>query len=101
MPADPGRANERTALGWQRSSLSLAVVAALLLAHAVHRREPLGVATALVVGAGGAWVGALGRRLYARRRAAPSTSAARPLRVVAAITVAAALVAAGQLLGGS
>jgi uncharacterized membrane protein YidH (DUF202 family) len=103
MPPEPPRrpslANERTALGWQRSSLSLAVIAVLLLTHAVHRGEPLGVGAAALVACGSAWAALAGRRLYARRRRAPGGPAGRPLLVLAAVTVGAAALAVAELAG--
>jgi uncharacterized membrane protein YidH (DUF202 family) len=101
QPAPPPVANERTALGWQRSGLSLAVVAALLLGHAVRRGEPLGAVAAVLVGCGALSVGALGRRLYRARRRAPQGPAVRPLLWLMAVTVFAAAVAVGELLGGA
>jgi uncharacterized membrane protein YidH (DUF202 family) len=101
MDADRrSRAVDRTALGWQRSSLSLAVVAALLLVHAVHRDETWGIAAAFVVGAGAGWVALAGRRLYHRRLEDRRGPAARPLRGLAVVTLAAAALAAAELIGG-
>ena len=93
-------ANERTALGWQRSGMSLAVIAALLLGQAVHRDEPLGAAAAVAVGAAAAWAAGWGRRLYRRRADAVQGPAEHPVRTLAAVTVAAAALAAAVLVGG-
>ena len=102
MPADPrSRAVERTALGWQRSSLSLVVVAALLLLHAVHRGVTWGIVAGFAVGAGAGWVGVAGRRLYRRRLDDPLDPAARPLLGLVVVTLAAAVLAAAELLGGT
>jgi uncharacterized membrane protein YidH (DUF202 family) len=94
-------ANERTALGWQRSSLTLAVIAAVLLGHAVHEREPGGVFAAAAVGAGAAWVGRLGRRLYRRRAVSVQEPAAGPLRTITLVTLLAAAIAAALVVMGS
>jgi uncharacterized membrane protein YidH (DUF202 family) len=100
--APPAQANERTALGWQRSSLSLAVIAAILLGHAVHEHQPGGVVGAGVIGAGGVWVGHLGRVLYRRRRAmSPQDPAVRPLAAITAVTVLAAVLAAVLVVVGT
>jgi uncharacterized membrane protein YidH (DUF202 family) len=94
-------ANERTALGWQRSALSLAVIAALLLGHAVDRGKLVTMAASIVVLLGAAWVGALGRRLYRSRRTAVQGPASGPLRGVAAVTVLAAVVALAEIIGSA
>jgi uncharacterized membrane protein YidH (DUF202 family) len=99
-PEGQSLATERTALGWQRSSLSLAVIAALLLVHAVHRDEPLGVVAAFAVAAGAGWAGAAGSRLYHRRMAGMRGPAAGPLLALVAVTLAAAVVAAAEVIGG-
>ncbi len=97
----PALANERTALGWQRSSLSLAAIAALLLVHAVDRGEPAGVAAAVLVGLGAGWMGAVGRRLYRGRTEARQGPATRALLGVLLVTLLAAATAVGELLGGT
>jgi uncharacterized membrane protein YidH (DUF202 family) len=99
-PERPSLALERTALGWQRSSLSLAAISALLLIHAVHRDQPLGVAGAILVAVGAGLVARGGGRLYHRRLAAPPRAAVRPLLGLVAVTLGAAAVAAAELLGG-
>jgi uncharacterized membrane protein YidH (DUF202 family) len=101
MPPEPALANERTALGWQRSALALGVIAAVLLGNAVDRGEPGAAAAALLVGVGAACVGALGRRLYRQRAGAPRGPASGPLLVVSLVTLLAALVAAAVVIGGS
>jgi O-antigen/teichoic acid export membrane protein len=101
MGADrPSRAVERTALGWQRSGLSLAVIAALLLLHAVHEDEPWGIVAGFAVSAGAALVAMAGRRLYRRRLVDPRGPAARPLRGLVVITLLAAVLAAAEIVGG-
>jgi uncharacterized membrane protein YidH (DUF202 family) len=97
----PPQANERTALGWQRSSLSLGVIAAILLGHAVHEHEPGGVVVAAVIGASGVWVGHLGRRLYRRRAQSRQEPAARPLATITAVTLLAAALAAVLVVAGA
>jgi uncharacterized membrane protein YidH (DUF202 family) len=94
-------ANERTVLGWQRSALALAVIAALLLGHAVHRGQPVTMAASLLLLGAAIWVGRLGQRLYRRRRAAVLGPASRPLLAISAVTVFAALIAVAELVGSA
>jgi uncharacterized membrane protein YidH (DUF202 family) len=96
----PPHANERTALGWQRTSLSLAVIAAILLGHAVHEHQPGGVVAAAVIGAGALWVGRIGRRLYRQRAESVQDPAAGPLLAITAVTLLAAALAAVLVLVG-
>jgi uncharacterized membrane protein YidH (DUF202 family) len=78
MPYTPSLAQERTALAWQRSALSLAVVAALLLPHGGWAQ----IAAAVVLA--GAAVVASRRRLGCRSLAMVTSAAA----VLSALTVA-------------
>jgi uncharacterized membrane protein YidH (DUF202 family) len=94
-------AAERTALGWQRSALSLVVITALIVIHAVHAGEPLAIAAAALPALGAAWVALEGRRLYARRAAGDAGMAERSVRRLAAITLAVTLVVAVVVVGGS
>jgi hypothetical protein len=107
MPAERrGLAPERTALGWQRSALSLALIAALVALHSLDRGEPFGVAAAGLPAAGAAWVQIAGRRLYRRRTAGDARDAGGgvaahgPLRGLMALTCGAALLAAAVVVGG-
>jgi uncharacterized membrane protein YidH (DUF202 family) len=94
-------ANERTALGWQRSGLSMTVIGALLLGHAIDRGEILGVLAAAGAVVGAAWTTINGRRLYVRRVAGDRHAAPRALRTLTLISAGAAIVsAAAVLLGG-
>lgn len=100
MPAERSSlALERTALGWQRSSLSLAVISALLLGHAVHRHETLGIVGSAIVAAGAGLVALSGSRLAHRRTLTRPRSAPGTLMGMMAVTVGAAIVAAAELLG--
>jgi uncharacterized membrane protein YidH (DUF202 family) len=101
MPPERPLANERTALGWQRSALALAAIAAVLLGHAVHRSEPGGMIAACVVAAGAGAVARAGRRLYEHRVKARQGPAAGPLGLITAVTVLAALAAAAVVIGGT
>jgi drug/metabolite transporter (DMT)-like permease len=102
MDADRrSRAAERTALGWQRSGLSLGVIGALLLLHAVHEDEPWGIVAGFAVGAGAAFVAMAGRRLYRRRLVEPRGPAGGPLLGLVVITLFAAVVAAAEIVGGA
>jgi len=99
-PSPPPQANERTALGWQRSGLGLAVIAAILLGHAVREHQPGGVVAAAAIGAGALWVGWIGRRLYRRRAESVQEPAAGPLLAITAVTLLAAALAAVLVVVG-
>jgi uncharacterized membrane protein YidH (DUF202 family) len=88
---DPGRANERTALAWQRTALALIAGSALLTRFTA---ESLGLASLASVGAAmplAAWVFLESRARYAhdagtRRRSRPRDGRA-PLALTLATTV--------------
>src|SRR3954451_11458332 len=96
----PGFANERTALGWQRCSLSLVVIGALMFGHALHRGQSLVAAPgALAVGAA-AWAQLRGRRLYLRRNRGDGSAAPASLWTLTLLIAATALLAAVVLVVG-
>jgi hypothetical protein len=102
MPAErPTLANERTALGWQRCVLSLVVIAALVIGHALQRGEPLGVVAGLLPALGAAWAHHRGRALYAARDAGRGPAPGDALRMLALVTAGVALLAAGVVAGGA
>ena len=90
MP-DRSVALERTALGWQRSGLSLGALAGLVLAAGVRSNAWLGIAGAAALGLTAAATVVRGRVLYARR-----AGEVRPdvpgLRALTAATVGSAVV---------
>jgi uncharacterized membrane protein YidH (DUF202 family) len=92
-PRDPGLQPERTALAWQRTSLSAGVVAVLLLRTAVIRGSAFGLAAAACALAMVITAWLMGRRLGARH-------APRPVLVamVAAACTTGALVTVELLL---
>lgn len=96
----PGLANERTALGWQRSALSLAAIAGLLLGRALAHGRAAGVVSAALGIAAAAWATLRGRRLYARRAAGGRAEAPRSLRALALCSAGAAVLAIVVLLEG-
>jgi hypothetical protein len=53
-----------------------------------------------VIGAGGLWVGRIGRRLYLRRAESVQDPAAGPLLTITAVTLLAAALAAVLVLAG-
>jgi uncharacterized membrane protein YidH (DUF202 family) len=94
-PGDPGLASERTALAWQRMALGFTSMAAVMLAAAAHRQEPLLIApsVALFAVAAAVW-------RYARRRVGDRAlgTERRPLALLAIATAAAAVAAAALSL---
>jgi uncharacterized membrane protein YidH (DUF202 family) len=102
-PWDTGVANERTALAWRRSALSLLTVAGLLLHAALDGRvRLLQLATGVVLVVAAGWADYQGHRAYGGR--ARGEDACRPssphvLGVLSGVTVVAAAATAMQLAG--
>ena len=89
-----GRPNERTALSWSRSALSLATIAALILRFGAQGGSyAVAVPLAGVVLAAAAAVARLGSTSYERRHRGDGGYVAEPaaVRLTAAATVFAAL----------
>src|SRR3954453_22039043 len=102
MPAEaPTFPNERTALGWQRSALSLVAIALVIVLHGVRRGEPALVAAGALPAAAAAWGQLRGRQLYARRSARGPALARDSVRTLALITAGVALLAIGIVAGGA
>jgi uncharacterized membrane protein YidH (DUF202 family) len=102
MPAEvPTLPNERTALGWQRSALSLVVIAVVVVVHGVSSGDPAVVAAGALPVAAAAWTQLRGRRLYARRAARGPALAPDAVRTLALVTAGVALLAAGIVAGGA
>src|SRR4051812_15472247 len=102
MPAEvPTFANERTALGWQRSALSFAAIAAVVVVHGLHAGEPVAVAASAVPAAAAVWAQLRGRRLYARRARSEAALAAGSVRTLALITAGVTVLAAVVVVGGA
>jgi uncharacterized membrane protein YidH (DUF202 family) len=102
MPAEaPSFPNERTALGWQRSALSLVAIALVIVVHGVHRGETAVVAAGALPAAAAAWAHVRGRQLYARRTARGPALARGSVRTLALLTAGVALLAAGIVAGGA
>jgi uncharacterized membrane protein YidH (DUF202 family) len=100
-PERGGLSRERTALGWQRSALSLAAIAAILCVVALHRGEPLAAVAAIVPAAAAVAVRLRGDALYAQRTRGDAREAPGSLLALALATVAVALVAAVVVAGGA
>lgn len=97
MALDVGRANERTALAWQRTALALMAGAAILARLTfddvgVAALTPLAIALLLSL-----WVFLESRRRYADHAGIRERSGPRSGRAVTALTVATALVALTEL----
>lgn len=97
-PEPPGLANERTALAWQRTALSV-VVAALVVARLSIGRVGLGVVVVTVAGVVlGGWVALEGLGRYrARHGAAGRPGRGRGGRATALLTVTVVVVALTEL----
>lgn len=98
MSSDPRAFAERTALAWNRTGLSLAVVGALAL-RAGQRGGLLalgeGLAALLWACAAGAWL--YGSSLYRRRTVAEDPPLAERERALGLLTLATVVVAAAAL----
>lgn len=95
---DPGLANERTALAWNRSALSLAALAALAVRTGFKTKRPEvadPLAGLLMLVATGTWL--YGKHAYGRNQTARQTGLAwqRPvaLATIAATTALSAILA--------
>ncbi|HET6560542.1 MAG TPA: DUF202 domain-containing protein [Marmoricola sp.] len=90
--ADPGRANERTALAWQRTALSLVAGAAVLARLTFDRLGVLAVGTLGVSALLALWVLAESRGRYAHDAGVRLRPRSRGGRAPAALAVAAVVV---------
>jgi uncharacterized membrane protein YidH (DUF202 family) len=93
---DPGLAGERTALAWQRSALSLALVGALTLRAAVESgvNAPILVAAVALLFIGAVpWAHGLRSYREARYQTGVGRRRRAPIVLMTAVTLAAALVA--------
>ena len=99
---DPVLARERTLLAWQRTSLSFATLAVLVIGGSAHRGEPvLGVATALPLVLFSLVLRQRARRAYERPGGLHALEAdPGGVRLVTAGTTASALAAAVLVLAG-
>ncbi len=97
VPEPPGLANERTALAWQRTALSV-VVAALVVARLSLDRVGPAVAVATVAGVVlGAWVALEGLRRYRARHGGAPDARGRGGVATALLTVTVVVVALTEL----
>lgn len=87
-PADPGLSNERTALAWQRTALSLVVAAAILARLTLGSSAPAAAIVPVLAIALGLWVFGESARRYLRAHGAQSQ---RPPRGGRAATATAAV----------
>ena len=95
--ADPGMANDRTALAWQRTALSLMAGAAILGRITFDRLGLLAVAALLMTLALAAWVLIESRGRYAHDAGLRLRPRSRGGRAPAAVAVAVACLAATEL----
>jgi hypothetical protein len=102
-PWDVGVANERTALAWRRSVLSLLTVAGLMLHSALDGRvRPLQLATGALLVVSALWADRQGHRAYDVRAGGEAVcrpSRPRTLAVLSGITLMAAIATMAQIAG--
>jgi uncharacterized membrane protein YidH (DUF202 family) len=96
---DAGVAVERTALAWERSGMSMIVVAAIAFATGAERQQSWAVAIASLLALGGAGAWGHGRLTYRTRRPIARVRAQpRALRIQSLQTLAAAALALAMML---
>ena len=93
----PGTANERTALAWQRTALALVAGAALLTRLTLDRLGWFAVASVLVAGPLAGWVFVESRLRYAQAAAVRTRLRPRDGRAPFALMLATVVVAAVEL----
>lgn len=94
---DPGVSNERTALAWQRTALSLVAASAVLARLTWARLELLGIAVLTATVALSLWVFFESRGRYAHDARTRARARPRGGRAPAAVAVATALVVVTEL----
>ncbi|WKN60846.1 DUF202 domain-containing protein [Rhodococcus opacus] len=98
-PVEAGAANERTALAWQRTALSLVAGAAVCARLTWSELDGLGLAVLGMAGALATWVFVVGTRGYGSRHLADCRSPRpRDGRTAFALTCATALIAGAELV---
>jgi uncharacterized membrane protein YidH (DUF202 family) len=98
---DRALAAERTALGWQRSALTLAVIAGLALSSAVQRGSVVASALAAALLAAAGAVELRGRRLYRARKRGAAPLAPGAVLTLTAFSLAAVAVAVAVTVSGA
>jgi uncharacterized membrane protein YidH (DUF202 family) len=93
-----GLPTERTALAWERSALALGTLGAVFLGAAAHRDEPWALAPAAALALCGALAWRHGHAAHGPGRRALARDPRRPLALLVAATVVAALAAAVAVL---
>lgn len=97
MIADPGQANERTALAWQRTALSLVAGSALLTRLTFERLGPLALVSVGVALPLSLWVFLESRGRYAHDAGLRRRTRSRGGRAPTALMVATVAIAATEL----
>ena len=93
----PGQPQERTAISWGRTALSVLALALLLLKLGLDRDSPLELAAAAVAALTAAGLGRHGRLAYRRSPGQPAVPAVRA--TTAALVVVGVLAISGAILG--
>ncbi len=97
MASDPGIANERTALAWQRTALSLVAGAAIVARIGAEEAGSLIVVIMGVAVVLGVWVLAESSGRYRHSSGSKERARGRGGRAALALAIATALIAVGEL----
>ncbi|MDT0203203.1 DUF202 domain-containing protein [Nocardioides sp. AE5] len=97
-PYDPGIANERTALAWQRTALTLTAGAAIMARLAIDDNGRAALALLVVAAMLGTWIFFEASLRYRHSTGQRERIRGRGGRAGLTLTVATVLIAAGELL---
>ncbi|WP_110208812.1 DUF202 domain-containing protein [Nocardioides daejeonensis] len=95
---DPGISNERTALAWQRTALSLVAGAAVIARLAIDETGPSVLVPLVVAGLLGLWIFAESRARYRHSAGHLQRSGGRGGRAALSLASATALIAIAELM---
>jgi len=96
--SDPGIANERTALAWQRTALSLVAGAAIIARLAVDQTGPVVLVPLVAAALLGLWIFVESHARYRHSAGRTSRAGGRGGRAALALAIATTLIAVAELM---